>query len=149
MGSHGHKPWLWPYRWGDSAHPPICARGSRHLITVIYSCRILHFSITQIHRDPPLPAPWHLSKHRRRFGPSSSTVCVNCVLFTQDAAANIPAHCIEFVCLGRVSLVSRGHVNSRVRLTFHLPAHFLILTIVCPLSSFAIWPCALSFLEAF
>lgn len=50
MGSHGHKPWLWPYRWGDSTHPPICARGSRHLITVIYSCRILHFSITQIHR---------------------------------------------------------------------------------------------------
>lgn len=51
-GSHGHKPWLWPYRWGDSAHPPISARGTRHLITVIYSCRILFFSagITSIHK---------------------------------------------------------------------------------------------------
>lgn len=49
-GSHGHKPWLWPYHWGDSARLPISARGSRHLVTVIYSCRSLHFSITQIHR---------------------------------------------------------------------------------------------------
>lgn len=131
------KPWLWPYRWGDSVHPPISARGSRHLITVIYSCRILHFSIAQIHKgSTAVRAMAFESKQLHSLGQVSAQVCVNCVvLFTQETAPTRALPC-STCCKPRVSLMSRGRASSRLCADVS-PALLTVslLTAVCSLSS--------------